>query len=153
MIDLGRRSWFATVMVRRAHFLQRLWFPEGAKANPPLADIYRANLVVIFGWACAFGIGPFIIIAALVLHHAAYGFAPVIAMIALSLLGSAAVDGFRIRLVLQLGKWTRGKRAPIDRVEQPVQYWTWIALLTLILVAKAAGAAVLAYVVLKLARP
>ena len=137
-------------MIRRAHFLERLWSPEGAKANPPLADIYRANLVVIFGWACAFGIGPFVIIAALVLHHAAYGFAPVIAMVALSLLGSAAVDGFRVRLVLQLGKMTRGTRKSIHRAEQPVGYWTRIALQALIFSAKAAGAALLAYVALKL---
>lgn len=140
-------------MIRRAHFFERLWFPDGAKANPALADIYRANLVTIFGWACAFGIGPFIIIAALVLHHAAYGFAPVIAMVALSLLGSAAVDGFRVRLVLRLGKMTRGKRTPIHSVEQPVEYWTRIALQALILAAKAAGAATLAYVALKLVHP
>jgi len=140
-------------MIRRAHFLERLEFPEGAKANPPLANIYRARAFALFFWALAFGLGPFIIITALVLHHAAFGFAPVIAMVALSLLGLAARDGLTIRLVLHLGKWTRGKRTPIHRVEQPVQYWTRIALLALTLVAHAAGAATLAYVALKLVHP
>ena len=138
-------------MTGRAAFLKRWWSPEGASSNPLLADLYRAHLIAAFGGACAFGLGPFIIIAALVLHHPALGFSPVIAMIALSLFGSAAAHGFTIRIVLHLGQWTRGKRAPVSRIEHPAQFWMRVALLALFLAVKAAGAAELAYLAVKLA--
>jgi len=118
-----------------------------------LADIYRANLVVIFGWACAFGVGPFIIIAALVLHHAAYGFAPVIAMVGLSMLGSAAVDGLRVRLHLQSRRLTNGIDAPNHFADQPPGFWLRNGFQGLISIAKAAGGVFLAYIALTLVHP
>jgi hypothetical protein len=74
------------------------------------------------------------------------------AMIALSLLSSAAADGLVVRSSLLSGKINWAKRPPTDRVEQPSRYWSWVALQALAIGVKTLGGATLAYVVLELVR-
>jgi hypothetical protein len=58
---------------------------------------------------------------------------------------SAAVEGFKIWLVLRLGKCGGWNRTEILRSDSPAQYWTWTALHAVVFSIWIAGVALLAY--------
>lgn len=116
----------------------------------PSGNYLRALVIRAFLSSCLIGLGPFIIIGAVVTHHGGVGVAVVIALVALYLLSSAAADCIKIQYVLKAGYWTCRDQTRIERSADPDQYWRRFLTPGLGIALKATGAVMLGYLALQL---
>ena len=102
---------------------KRLWSPAENPTNEPLFAFWRVKAVVMLISTPVLVLLPLLVVSYLTFH------AGIIVSIGASLLAlatasNAILEAARIRLVLQLGRWTGWKREPIWRTEHPARFWT-----------------------------
>jgi hypothetical protein len=119
-------------------------------SGPP-GNYQRALVLSVFFFSCAIGLGPFIIIAAIVLHRGALGFAVVLGFVSLNALAQAAAVAIKIQYVLAVGYWSRRDGTRIQRSDAPSQYRSRFLWPAVELAINAAGAVVLGYMAFYLA--
>jgi len=103
--------------------LKRMWTPPQAVGNAPFLMIVRVRWIyLLISWPAL------VLLPAAFLFHLPRLLAVSLVGIGFSLTLSAIMQAFRIRLIMNLGRWTQRKREPIQRHAQPVRYWTFVAM-------------------------
>ncbi len=101
-----------TMPENRQSALKRLWTPSGALDNASFMAFLRVRLVTALICTCTLVLLPVLFLSALFLHLRILASVGII-VLAVHMASNAALEAFRIRLVLRLGRWTGWKREPI----------------------------------------
>jgi hypothetical protein len=123
----------------RKSALKRLWTTEGAPADRPALAFARVYLVTAVINGLMLVLIPAAFLSALFLHLRSLAAAGIV-MLAVVMASYGVLEAFRIRWVMNLGRWTGWKREPISRNEQPIRYWSWTAIHAVILAVYLAAA-------------
>ena len=107
--------------------LKRMWTPPQAVGkvvgNSPFLVIVRVRWIYLL-----ISLPALVLLPAAFLLHLPYLLAVGLVGIGISLTLSAIMQAFRIRLAMNLGRWTLMRREPIQRDAKPVPYWTFVAM-------------------------
>jgi hypothetical protein len=103
--------------------LKRMWTPPQAVGNAPFLMIVRVRWIYIL-----IAVPALVLLSAVFLFHVPRLLAVSLVGIGMSMTLNAIMQAFRIRWVMNIGRWNQRRREPIQRHAQPARYWTFVAI-------------------------